>query len=307
MHDPIRRPTVARTAAMAALLLTAGALSLIAAEPDARPADSVYPVTVPVGNPGNAADATGYGAVDYAYHIGKHEVTNDEFCAFLNAVARTDAHELYDPRMANDGDDDNYGGIRRFGASGNHSYSVREGMGDKPVVYVSWQTALRYANWLSNGKGEGDTETGPYTFNGNDVTLPDHAALAAGAKAVWVLPTEDEWYKAAYFDAKKGSSGGFWAYPGGSDSPSAANLNTGAPSTVGSASAASPCGAFDLGGNAWEYNELRRGDKVGLRGGSFYLNDHDGYTQSGTRYEVHSARWPNYGFRVAKLGGEAAK
>jgi formylglycine-generating enzyme required for sulfatase activity len=37
---------------------------------------------VSVGNAGNAADSTGYGAVAYAYQIGKYEVTNAQYGAF---------------------------------------------------------------------------------------------------------------------------------------------------------------------------------------------------------------------------------
>ena len=59
--------------------------------------------TVPVGDPGNANDpATGYGAVGYEYRIGKYEVTLSQYAAFLNAVAATDAHDLYHPSMAAD-------------------------------------------------------------------------------------------------------------------------------------------------------------------------------------------------------------
>jgi len=47
------------------------------------------PETVPVGNPGNRADDTGYGAVAYPYEIGKYEVTNAQYCEFLNAGAKT--------------------------------------------------------------------------------------------------------------------------------------------------------------------------------------------------------------------------
>ncbi len=39
-----------------------------------------------VGNAGNTADNTGYGAVSYSYRISKHEVTNTQYTAFLNAV-----------------------------------------------------------------------------------------------------------------------------------------------------------------------------------------------------------------------------
>ncbi|MBW2667687.1 MAG: PEP-CTERM sorting domain-containing protein, partial [Deltaproteobacteria bacterium] len=42
---------------------------------------------VTVGDPGNAADTTSYGAVADEYRIGKFEVSNAEYAEFLNAVA----------------------------------------------------------------------------------------------------------------------------------------------------------------------------------------------------------------------------
>lgn len=58
---------------------------------------------VTVGNAGNAADAavmrtdgtTGYGAVSYEYKIGKYEVTNAQYGAYLNEAAKTDTYSLY--------------------------------------------------------------------------------------------------------------------------------------------------------------------------------------------------------------------
>ena len=69
-------------------------------------AEVEFPETVAVGNPGNAADATGFGAVAYEYRIGKYEVTNAQYCGFLNAVAKTDTFGRYHPGMAGE-----YGGI----------------------------------------------------------------------------------------------------------------------------------------------------------------------------------------------------
>src|SRR5437868_12710346 len=80
--------------------------------------------TVPVGNVGNANDpATGnlYGGVNYAYNIGKDEVTVGQYTAFLNAVAATDTFSLYDTKMASDA---NVAGIARSGSSGSFIYSV---------------------------------------------------------------------------------------------------------------------------------------------------------------------------------------
>ena len=114
---------------------------------------------VTVGNAGNAADTTGYGAVSYAYQIGKYEVTNAQYGAFLNAAAQTDSYGLYNSGMSDFG-------ITRGGSSGSYTYSVTTALANRPVVYVSWFDAARMANWMMNGQGSGSTETGAYTLNG---------------------------------------------------------------------------------------------------------------------------------------------
>ena len=40
----------------------------------------------PVANPGNAADTTGYGDVEYTFKIMKYEFTNTRYAEFLNAI-----------------------------------------------------------------------------------------------------------------------------------------------------------------------------------------------------------------------------
>jgi formylglycine-generating enzyme len=271
-------------------------------------AKGAYPETVVVGDAGNQADSTGYGAVGYVYGIGKYEVTNEQFVRFLNAVARTDARSLYDGRMATEGDDRNYGGIRRSGRSGAYDYQVKEGKGKNPVNYVTWETAVRYTNWLTNGQGSGDTESGAYKIEFGSVTVPDHATLARAKKVAWVISSENEWYKAAYFDPKKNGGAGYWVYPTKDGSAPRANLGTNYPVKVGTfTKSASAYGTFDQGGNVWEFNDSKRGNKVGLRGGSFWVNDNATYLRSSARYDVLSAKWPNYGFRVVVLGGGKSK
>lgn len=269
-------------------------------------AQSGYPDTVPVGDAGNKADSTGYGAVAYAYRIGKYEVTNDEYCQFLNAAAKKDPHNLYDSRMAHSGEDDNYGGILRKGSYGSYVYEVRDGMGDKPVNYVTFESCARYANWLTNGQGDGDTEGGSYSFRFGSANPPEHAVLAKDKHVTWVVASEDEWYKAAYYDPQKPGGAGYWLYPNKSDSAPEANINSNAPCNV-SAFSPSAYGTYNQGGNVWEYNDHQSGNKFGLRGGSFYLNDNEGYLRSTTRYDVLSAEWPNYGFRVVALGASESE
>jgi formylglycine-generating enzyme len=173
--------------------------------------------TVPAGNPGNANDpSTGnlYGGVAYNYRIDKFDVTVGQYTDFLNAVAATDTYGLYDPGMAIDG---STRGIARIGAAGNYAYSVI-GSPNKPITEVSWGDAARFANWLDNGQptgleGVGTTETGTYTLNGA-ITDAAMSAVSRDAGAKRVIPTENEWYKAAYYDP---TAGHYWSYATGTD------------------------------------------------------------------------------------------
>ena len=46
------------------------------------------------------------------------------------------------------------------------TYSVKAGMGNKAVNYAIFWDAARFTNWLTNGQGSGDTESG-YTARGS--------------------------------------------------------------------------------------------------------------------------------------------
>jgi formylglycine-generating enzyme required for sulfatase activity len=162
---------------------------------------------VSVGHAGNAADSTGYGAVAYAYQIGKYEVTNAQYGEFLNAVdpGGANANDVYSTSM---GSNDRGGITYTAGAASGAKYTIRTNMGDKPVNFVSWYDAARFTNWLGNGQGAGSTETGAYTLSGNT------GLITKNVGATVYLPSEDEWYKAAYYDPTAGAGGGdnYWAY-----------------------------------------------------------------------------------------------
>ncbi|MFQ3225106.1 MAG: sulfatase modifying factor 1 [Lentimonas sp.] len=67
-----------------------------------------------VGDIGNTADASGYGAVGYGYHVGTSEVTNSQYVSFLNATGSTSAHGVYHSSM----NSSTHGGIQQGGTSG---------------------------------------------------------------------------------------------------------------------------------------------------------------------------------------------
>ena len=164
--------------------------------------------TVPVGN-------TGSGFVNYAFSIGKFEVTVGQYTEFLNAVAASDTYNLYSLSMTTDL---NSAGVVRSGVFGNYTYSAI-GSQNHPITYVSWGDAARFTIWLHNGQPSGDqnnatTEDGAYALHGasSDAAL---FAVQRNADAKWFLPSEPEWSKAAYHQpaAQGGDVDDFWNYP----------------------------------------------------------------------------------------------
>jgi len=174
--------------------------------------------TVLVGNAGNQGVGTrNLGAVDYEYRIGIHEVTNAQYTEFLNSVdpLGTNSKQLFDFSMQSDPD----GGIRRdTSASAGSKYSIKTGFAQKPVVFVSWYDALRFSNWMHNGQGAGDTESGAYTLLGGTATPSNAGSIVRNPDFKWGLASENEWYKAA-FHKNDGVTGNYFRYSNGSDLP----------------------------------------------------------------------------------------
>lgn len=244
---------------------------------------------VTVGDVGNVADTTGIGAVGHAYQMGKYDVTAGQYCQFLNAVAKADPYGLYNPDMASGFASC---GITQSGDAGGYTYAVAKNP-DFPVNYVSWGDAARFSNWLSNGQptglqGGGTTETGSYTLNGATGT-DSLAAIPRNPGARYAIPSQDEWYKAAYY--KGGSTNaGYWLYPTqNNDAPSNVLSSTGRNNAnyhngqytdptnyltpVGAfAGSPGPYGTFDQGGDVNQWNETNlTGWSRGLGGGSYSL------------------------------------
>lgn len=274
--------------------------------------------TVTVGDAGNGPDANGYGSVGYRYRIGKHEVTVGQYAAFLNAAAKSDPYGLYNTNMALVSASS---GIERSGTSGSYVYGVIGPAGqeqipeataaNRPVTFVSWFDAARFANWMHNGAtAAADTESGAYTLLGGQT---NGSAPPRNPGATWWIPTENEWYKAAYYKGEgNGTNAGYWLYATQSDSQPYNFLDGGANNAnievysggiawlcvtrstfrdnqnyltdVGAfTNSPSAYGTFDQTGNVEEWNDLigEGGSARGIRGGNW--NIRQGFVQSANR------------------------
>ncbi len=275
--------------------------------------------TVTVGDAGNAADSTTYGAVADVFAIGKYEVTISQYTTFLNSVASVTSDSyivsLWKASMTSDL---NIAGISRSGSgtlASPYSYSVI-GSGNRPIAYVSWFDAARFANWVNNGASNvASTETGAYTLNGATT-----GTITKNAVATWFLPSEDQWYKASYYKGG-GTNAGYWVYPTKSDTIAGntigvagsanyfdvnyAKEENGLPSNLTDAGAygsnsASAYDTYDQGGNVWEWNDAEIDSNRGLRGGSW--GPTGPFLQSSFRYSsLPILESDRVGFRVASV------
>ena len=238
---------------------------------------------VSIGNPSNSADTTGYGSVGYSYNIGKYEVSVPQ----INGARAS--------------------GLQGVTADSQNWNTTPDG----PAYGLDWLQAAAFVNWLGISKGYqpaykmtylggtgGHPHIPPRTYSigvwqpgeaGYDPNNPFRNSLA-----VYALASENEWYKAAYFDPNKNSgAGGYWKYATGSDSvPTPVTSGTASgtsvygytfdgqlnkAASVSQAGGESPYGTVGQGGNVGEMLETQFGgantdaeaSRV-TRGGAFY-------------------------------------
>jgi formylglycine-generating enzyme required for sulfatase activity len=265
------------------------------------------------------------GAVPSEFQIGKYEVTLAQYVVIQNAVAATDTHALYNSFM---GTNLASAGITRSGTSGSFTYSVI-GTGTRPVTFVNWFDAARFCNWLHNGRPTGaqtaaTTENGAYPLNG---ATSGGLTITRNPSAKFWLPSEDEWYKAAYHQpsGEGGDGDNYWLYPTRSNavpgntigsSPNQANFRLNLVYSVTQSASfdssqnhlteagaysgsAGFYGTFDQGGNVVEWNDnVIEGSARGVRGGSWLGNESQ--LASSFRDSNNPASHNNgLGFRVA--------
>ena len=233
---------------------------------------------VTIGNAGNAADTANggiYGDVAYTYRISATEVTIAEFAA----------------SDAGDGDE-NY-----WNTSG------RTVGPNAPASMASLYEARKYCNWLTTR----DVNSGYYGNGGNNMSGLSHDAYAAANGLTYFLPTEDEWYKAAYF---KTDASGYSLYANGT-----ANVPThgtasgwnyynggyvnGAPNYTWTAGygGVEQNGTVNMMGNVWEWMETSSGV---LRGGG-YGNIEYYLCSSGSYVHDPVSEGDSVGFRVVAI------
>jgi formylglycine-generating enzyme required for sulfatase activity len=243
---------------------------------------------VTIGDAGNTADTTGYGAVGYTYQISATEVTIAEFAA----SGAGSGNENY----WNDGD-------RTVGANA-------------PASVVTWYEAAKYCNWLTSG----NVSLGAYQFDGGGTltNVMTRTQILADGGLFYVLPTEDEWYKAAYF---KPDASGYSLYANGTDTVpiwgttdgwnyhNGTDFVNGDPNrtwAVGSGGVEQN-GTYDMMGNLWEWNESAWDGMLDdmaewrvMSGGAFYTNEVV-LSSSSRRFSDPSLEYDAYGFRVVAI------
>ena len=145
------------------------------------------------------------------------------------------------------------------------------GSGDNPAANMTWHVAAQYANWLTSS----NVNVGAYTISAGKVTAIDRS-YRNGAGQLYLLPTEDEWYRAAYFTGSDYSD-----YANGTSTLPGKGTDANYEDALGSAwavddGADEQNGTVNMMGNVFEWLETSvggdstvDGSDMVLRGGAF--------------------------------------
>jgi len=207
---------------------------------------------VTVGNPGNGDDVnnpypnpgdggTPYGGASYIYRMGVYEISQDQ--------------------------------ITKADNSGMDNVTAGAWTGSQPAALMTWYEAAAFVNWLNTSTGHQAAYDLTFSGSWSMALWSSGQAWQAGGEnlyrhkdAYYFLPSEDEWYKAAYH-RNDGVTANYWDYATGSNTvPTAVVSGTAAetavynfiassPATVNNAGGLSAYGTAGQGGNLWEMVE----------------------------------------------------
>jgi formylglycine-generating enzyme required for sulfatase activity len=136
-------------------------------------------------NPTDTTISGGYGIVAHDFRMGAFEITNDQWNKFKAA----------------------YGTVT--GSQGGYGHSSVYTGANVPAECINWYGAAQFVNWLNTSTGNpaaykftGTRGTSDYTFVPWSTTDAgyDAANPYRNKNAKYVLPTEHEWVKAAYWN-----------------------------------------------------------------------------------------------------------
>ncbi len=188
--------------------------------------DAVYSSCAEAPQTGPACQQVG--GVKYRYGIGQLEVTVAQYVAFLNTVdpAGRNKHRLY---SANESSSawPKYGQIDfSSGAAEGRHYSVASPeWADKPYGFANFLRSARFVNALYNGQllSKQASANGGFRYVTYRVRLSRQTergmydmtvrAMTRSHKSGFVVPSQNEWIKAAYYDPNGGGKYSYWKYP----------------------------------------------------------------------------------------------
>jgi len=247
---------------------------------------------VNIGNTGNAADTTTYGAVPYEYRASIYEISQND--------------------------------ITKATASGMANVTAGAWSNNQPAANISWYAAAAFVNFLNTNSGKTAAYNLAWSGSAWSMTLQSssNAWTAGGTNlyrnkdAFYFLPSENEWYKAAYYNA---AGTNYFLYPTASSSvPTAVASGTNAgsavyngvasvPAIVDSAGGLSLYGTMGQGGNIFEWNESAfdgsnssPSEHRACRGGD-WINTGFFMRSSDRNNDAPTSEHDDLGFRVASV------
>ena len=168
------------------------------------------------------------GDVDYGYGINQLEITVPQYVAFLNTAdpAGRNRHKLYSSTESSS-EWPKYGQIdfSADAAKGRHYSVASPEWADKPYGFANFLRSARFTNSLYNGQvlSKKASAAGSFKYVTYRVRLSRQTekgmydmtkrATTRSHKSGFVVPSQDEWIKSAYYDPNGGGTYSYWQYP----------------------------------------------------------------------------------------------